>query len=254
MVEYTLLEKIKTVFNLVYTSPLFLILLLGIALMIIDILFISKKDSKTKIVYSLVSIILIFFFMYSYLESLLSIFDTIFKNIVAIIYFPSVLEYILMLLISLIILLVSVISKKMNKIVKRINLFVLIINTFIFFLILDQIAKSNVDLANKISIYTNSTLMMLLELSILIFLVWVIGLILYKIIKIFSPKEKLEAVNLETFYEEPVLPKTIEELKQPDPKIEYVVIEKQKEEELFTLKEYRQMKALLEAIKEKECK
>lgn len=240
MVEYTLLEKIKTVFNLIYTSPLFLILLLGISLMVIDILFISKKDSKTKIVYGVISIILIFFFMYSYLESLLSIFDTIAKNIVAIIYFPSVLEYILMLLISLIILIVSVVSKKMNKIVKRINLFVLIINGFLFFLILDQIAKSNVDLTNKISIYTNSTLMMLLELSIIIFVIWITVLILYKIIKAFLPKENFEKINLEISDEKLDFPKTIGEIK------------KSEKEEIFSLKEYRQMKVLLESMKENE--
>lgn len=240
MVEYTLLEKIKTVFNLIYTSPLFLILLLGISLMVIDILFISKKDSKTKIVYGVISIVLIFFFMYSYLGSLLSIFDTIAKNIVAIIYFPSVLEYILMLLISLIILIVSVVSKKMNKIVKRINLFVLIINSFLFFLILDQIAKSNVDLTNKISVYTNSTLMILLELSIIIFAIWITVLILYKIIKVFLPKESLEKINLEISDEKLDFPKTIEET---------IKLEK---EEMFSLKEYRQMKALLESMKENE--
>lgn len=251
MVEYSLLDKIKTVFNLIVDSPLFLILLLGIVLMIVDILFISTKDRKTKIIYTIVSFIMIFFFMNSYLDSLLKIFDTIIKNVVAIIYFPTVLEYILMLLISIIILLVSIFSKKMNKAIKRINAFVLITNSFLFFLILDEIASSEVDLSNKISIYTNSNLMMLLELSIIIFVVWIVGLVLYKTVKVLSPKDKTEEkVNLSSFYDEPVLPKKLEDLKKPDPKIEYVIIEKQKEDEIFTLEEYRQMRALLEVIKE----
>ncbi|MDD2505537.1 MAG: hypothetical protein PHF21_04655 [Bacilli bacterium] len=254
MVEYTLLDKIKTVYNLIVDSPLFLILLLGIILMILDILFISKQDKKTKITYTITSLILIIFFMNSYLESLLQIFDTIAKNIVAIIYFPSVLEYILVLLISIIILFVSIINKKIKKIIKHINIFVLIINSFLFFLILDELAITNVDLTNKISIYTNSNLMMLLELSIIIFIIWIVGLILYKTIKTLSPKKSDEkAVNLEvdTFYSEPVVPNNLKELKKPNSKIEYVVIEKQKEEDMFTLEEYRQMKALLEVIKSK---
>lgn len=252
MVEYSLLDKIKTVFNLVVDSPLFLILLLGIILMIVDILLISKKDRKTKIIYTIISFILIIFFMNSYLESLLKIFDTIIKNVVAIIYFPTVLEYVLMLIISIIILIVSIFSKRMNKIIKRINAFVLITNSFIFFLILDEIASSEVDLTNKISIYTNSSLMMLLELSLTIFIVWIIGLVLYKTIKVLSPKEKNgEVVNLKTgtFYDEPILPKKLEDLKKPNPKIEYVIVEKQKEDEIFSLEEYRQMRALLELIK-----
>ncbi len=250
MIEYTLFEKIKTVFNLVIESPLFLILLLGIILMIVDILFISKKDKKTKIIYIIVSFLLIIFFMISYIESLLQIFDTITKNLVAIIYFPTVLEYIVMMIISLIILMVSFFSKKTHKIIKRINAFILITNSFLFFLILDEIAKTNVDLTNKISIYTNSNLMMLLELSIIIFVIWIIGLVLYKTIKVLSPKAEDININLETFYDEPLIPDQFEDLKKPNPKIEYVIIEKQKEDEMFTLEEYRQMKALLEVIKE----
>ncbi len=256
MIEYSLLDKIKTVFNLVVDSPLFLILLLGVLLMIIDILFISKKDKKTKIIYAVISVVLIIFFMNSYIDSLLKIFDTIAKNVVAIIYFPTILEYILILLISIIILLISIFSKKMSKIIKRINSFVLITNGFLFFLILDQIASSGADLSNKISIYTNSVLMMLLELSIIIFVSWIIGLVLYKTIKTLSPKEKSEEIsmNSDTFYREPVIPNTFEELKQPNPKIEYVIIEKQKEDEMFTLEQYRQMKALLEVIKSNQSK
>ena len=81
--------------------------------MIVDILLISKKDRKTKTIYTIVSFILVIFFMNSYIESILKIFDSIIKNIVAIIYFPTVLQYILMLIISIIILIVSIFSKKM---------------------------------------------------------------------------------------------------------------------------------------------
>ena len=251
MVEYTLLDKIKTFFNLVIESPLFLILLLGIILMIVDILLISKKDRKTKTIYTIVSFILVIFFMNSYIESILKIFDSIIKNIVAIIYFPTVLQYILMLIISIIILIVSIFSKKMNKVIKRINAFILITNSFLFFLILDAIANSNVDLSNKVSIYTNSSLMMLLELSLIIFVVWIIGLILYKVIKLLSPKEKYEEVQLQTgtFYNEIEMPKKLTDLKKPNLKIENEIMEKQKKEEIFSLEDYRQMRALLELLK-----
>src|SRR5574344_1998383 len=159
MVEFSLLKKIKTVFNLIFSSPLFLILLFGIVLMIVDLKFISKKDKKTKIIYTLLSIAIIGLLLNSYFSSILSIFDTIAKNIVAFIYFVIVLEYIIMLLISLFILIFSVVSKKINSKVRVINSFICIINAFLFLLILDQISSSNVDLSNKVSIYTNDNLM-----------------------------------------------------------------------------------------------
>ena len=246
MVEYTLLEKIKTLFDLITSSPLFLILLSGIILMIIDMLFISNKDKKTQKIYLIVSILLIILILNLYFNSILSILDTISKNIVTIIYFPTILQYVIMLIISIVILLVSIFNKRINKIIKRINIFVLILNTFLFFLILDQINNNNVDLSNKISIYSNSHLMILLELSILIFVIWIISLILYLIIKKLQNKKTIEETNM--FYEKPKLPEKFEELQMPKRKTEYVTIEREKTDELFTLEEYKKMRELLEHI------
>ena len=258
MVEMTLLQRLGLVFNLIFSSPLFLILILGIAIMLVDIFVISKKSKKTKIGYFIVSTIAVLVLLHNYLESFASVLDTIAKNIVAIIYFPSVLEYIIILLVSLIILLASAFSKKTNKKIKVINSIVFSINMLLFFLILDEISKNNVDLADKVSVYSNNNLMALFESSVILFAIWVIGLILYKIIyKLNHKKEDKEAVKVEEeigFYEEPDLPKTIEELRKeeliPPPQIEYVVVEKKKDNEMFTLDEYRALKKVLEALKE----
>jgi len=257
MVEYTLLEKIKVVFDLILASPLFLVLLLGVLLMVVDTLYISKQDAKTKKIYIGASLLVVILFMYSYLDSLTSILDTIAKNMVTIIYFPTVLEYIATLIVSIIILGFSIFSSKMKPLVKRINILCFAINSFIFFLILDQIASSEVDLTNKVSIYTNSNLMALLELSLVVFVIWIIGLTLYKITKLITPKaEKQEEINLDTtmnFYDEPVLPANFTDLRNkeliPEPKVEYVVIKAKNESDMFTLEEYKQMRELLEVIK-----
>ena len=42
----------------------------------------------------------------------------------------------------------------------------------------------------------------------------------------------------------------IKEEPKPEPKIEYVVVEKKNDNDMFTLEEYRQMRAILEVIKE----
>ena len=254
MVEITLFNKIKLISGLIISSPLFLILILGLILMTVDILFISKKSKRAKIIYTIISLIVIIFLLNKYILSLLSIFDVIAKNIITIIYFPSVLEYILLLLISLIIVLISIFRKKTNKLIKNINMFVFTINMFIFFLILDQINNEKIDLANKISIYSSELLMALFELSVLIFAIWIIGLILYKIINKITYKEEV----IDNFYEEPELPKTIEELRKEElsmpPQIEYIVVEKKSDNDMFTLDEYRQMRKVLELIKEEQNK
>ena len=46
MVELSLFEKIKTIFDLIFSSSLFLILLIGIVIILIDVFFISKKNDN----------------------------------------------------------------------------------------------------------------------------------------------------------------------------------------------------------------
>ena len=51
--------------------------------------------------------------------------------------------------------------------------------------------------------------------------------------------------------------KTIEEVRKQvvyEPKVEYVVVEKKNDNDMFTLDEYRQMRAILEVIKENQKK
>ena len=238
MVEFTLLEKIRTIFNLIFSSPLFLVLLFGLVLILVDIKFISKKDNKTKKTYLVLSLLVIGILISMYYDSLLVLLDTISK--------------IIMLIISLIILIYSLVSKKISSNIKMFNALAFISNSYIFFLILDEIENAKVDLSSKISIYTNDHLMILFEISLGIFIVWIVTLMLIKIIKVLS-KPKME----ENFYEEPELPKTIEEVRKQvvyEPKVEYVVVEKKNDNDMFTLDEYRQMRAILEVIKENQKK
>lgn len=259
MVEFTLLEKVKTIFSLIFSSPLFLVLLFGLILIIIDIKFISKQDKTTKWLYTFISIIIIGILIYMYYDSILEIFNTISKNIVTMIYFPSVLNYIIMLVISLGILIYNLANKKIKSNIRVYNSIVFIANMYLFFLILDEIDNNEVDLASKISIYSNDHLMILFEVSVSIFALWIISLILIKIINYFlnknnKVKEVVEEIEMpkkivipkEKSFEMPI----IKEEPKPEPKIEYVVVEKKNDNDMFTLEEYRQMRAILEVIKE----
>ena len=145
MVEFTLLEKVKTIFSLIFSSPLFLVLLFGLILIIIDIKFISKQDKTTKWLYTFISIIIIGILIYMYYDSILEIFNTISKNIVTMIYFPSVLNYIIMLVISLGILIYNLANKKIKSNIRVYNSIVFIANMYLFFLILDEIDNNEVD-------------------------------------------------------------------------------------------------------------
>lgn len=248
MVELSLIEKIKTLFTLIFSSSLFLILLLGIFIILVDIFYISKQSKKVKIMYLFVSIVVLGILLITYFEEFLKFVDVLNKNIVMLINFPSLLQYTVIIFITLIIMIISVFNKKINRIITRINIGVFVADLFIFFLILDQISKANIDLSNKVNIYSNTNLMVLFEISMIIFVIWLLGLSIYKICsklisknkgnnillennlpsskkieetnKIDGEEEELELpkrkedgtiVNL---YEEPEMPRTIEELRK----------------------------------------
>lgn len=283
MVELSLIEKIKTLFTLIFSSSLFLILLLGIFIVLVDIFYISKQSKKVKIMYFIVSIVVIGILLLTYFEEFLKFINVLNKSIVMLINFPSLLQYTIIIFITLIIMVISILSKKINKVISRINIGVFIADLFIFFLLLDQINKSNIDLSNKVDIYSNRNLMVLFELSIIIFIVWLLGLIIYKICLILISKNnnnnivnsKISFVNSEeikengnndsieeeielpkrkedgtiiNLYEEPEMPKTIEELRKER------VLEKLTKkfddnqsmiDGLFTIEEYKELSKLL---------
>lgn len=243
MINYTLWEKIVIFSKIIINSPLFLIILLGIVLMFIDLLFVSKKDPKTKYLYLGIGTLLIGLLIYTYFSSFLEVIDSINKSLITFIYFPTVLEYMIILVIMILVILFSVFSKKSNNKIKVINSLVSAINILIFFIILDQIAKLDVDLTNKLTIYSNSNLMTLFEISIIIFIAWLTGVIIIKIIHKLIKREVVLPV-IDNFYEEPELPATIEELRKENKSNEYLMIDK-----VFTLDEYYQIKELLLALK-----
>lgn len=285
MVELSLIEKIKTLFTLIFSSSLFLILLLGIFIILVDVFYISKQSRKVKIMYLIVSVIVMAILLITYFEEFLKFIDVLNKNIVMLINFPSLLQYTVIIFITLIIMIISIFNKKMNRILSRINIGVFIADLFIFFLILDQINKTNIDLSNKINIYSNKNLMVLFEISMIIFVIWLFGLLTYKICSVLITRNKSSKVIMDNnevnlsereeltkedneeeielpkrrddgtiinLYEEPEMPKTIEELRK-----ERVLENLTKKfddnqsmiDGLFTVEEYKELSKLLHDMK-----
>ena len=281
MVELSLIEKIKTLFTLIFSSSLFLILLLGIFIILVDVFYISKQSRKVKIMYLIVSVIVMVILLITYFEEFLKFIDVLNKNIVMFINFPSLLQYTVIIFITLIIMIISIFNKKINRILSRINIGVFVADLFIFFLILDQINKTNIDLSNKINIYSNKNLMVLFEISMIIFVLWLLGLLIYKICSVLITRNKYSKVIMDNnevnlgeseevtkedneeeielpkrkedgtiinLYEEPEMPRTIEELRKE--KVLENLTKKFDEKSsmidgLFTVEEYKELSKLL---------
>lgn len=227
MVEYTLTEKIKTLSNMIFSSSLFLILLIGILVIVLDAFWISRKSKKVRRLYLIVSILLVLGLSINYIKELISFINEVNKAIVEIVNFPSMLEYLLTIFITLIIMLYSIFNKKVNKVIKSISIGISIADTFIFFLILDQISKDKIDLSSKIDIYKNQNLMILFEISMFIFIIWILILLIYKICKKLINSRTNEIVvsnNLDNQIDFTLQNKEVEQIQEENEELEDIEI------------------------------
>lgn len=190
MSKMSFLEKIDILFKLSKSSYIYLLVIL--ILLIIGIIFSTtnsrtiKRNKKIYIGFSLfilISLILIFH------KSLSKIFDYMMNNFFIAIYFPNLAIYMFALIVTNIIVWISIFSYKTSETIKRLNCIIYMIINYLLFLILSIINKKKLDIFTQSSVYGNKKATALIELSSIIFIVWIIFLILYKVILIYIKKD-----------------------------------------------------------------
>ena len=175
--KYTsLFEKIGCLGQLITSSVIYPIFL-SVLFVLMVVLFSKKIKRKKVVILILISYLFLFIIviMNNY-DALGKVFDSIATNLFTNIYFPSTYTYLFVLLVVDIITIFSFLDVKKEKIYKIVDGICFFIIQFIFALIMDTIAKDNVDIFSKKSLFTNSNLVVLLELSINIFILWLLSL------------------------------------------------------------------------------
>ena len=110
-------------------------------------------------------------------KELSEVFDNFMTIFFSNIYFPSVYVYVGTLLIVAIAFITSMFNKMLNKIYKIINGITFIMNNILLVIILNIIAKNKIDVFTPNDLYTNINLVAVLEISIGLFIVWVLSLV-----------------------------------------------------------------------------
>lgn len=184
MTGFSFWEMVETIANLVLSTPIFLItLILGIVLltaMIVSIKY-NKKLNKilTVVVYTFLFLFIIIYYN-SYLYNLLDNFmNTIFTQI----FFPNLATYLIMLVTTIIILFYSILKTEMQKYLKIINMIVSFIIIFLFVLTLNLIVAEGINIYEVLTVYSNKTLLILIEFDMIIFTLWILLLLSIKVIK-----------------------------------------------------------------------
>lgn len=176
--KYTnILGKISVLFTLIKSSYIYLIFL-GILLVLTLVLFIKKKNKSKVVVLMLISyLILLTLTIINNYQELSKVFDSIATHLFTDIYFPSTQVYLFTLTVVDIIALTSMLNKKAETNYKVANMTCFFTTKFLMVLILDIISKNKIDIFSKKSMFTNNNLVILLEISISVFIIWLLSLI-----------------------------------------------------------------------------
>ncbi len=197
MVDTGMFDKINLIYLFLKDNSLIFLVLLLIVAIILDLLY-GKNKKETKVLYGFIIALLLIYTMFSYYKPLINIVDIYITNIFKLAYFPSIIEYFSMILITIVIQILSI--KKCGNIQKNINIWVGIIIELLFIVNIIAMNGINIVLNNVMTIYENDLLLSIFQLTGIIFMIWIVINILTFIVGLYLT-DRLELPRLNDDYE-----------------------------------------------------
>ena len=175
MEDVSFIDKLNIVSDIILSSPLFLVSILLIEIGLIIYLLIKKGKLKLQkwmiiSIWSILALIIIVI----YHKVFFNLIDNFINYIFTALYFPNLAVYISVILISNIFYFISVFNKKINKKYNLINITNALLLDILMIFIIDIVNKNNIDIYEKVTVFSNSKLLVLLELSTGIFTSWIL--------------------------------------------------------------------------------
>lgn len=183
MPELSLFEIVKYALKSLVNSEVFILVLLELAILIIAVIFRRLMNKKVVNNTSIIaSLIVLGFYISNYVSTVLVFIDNVSTRLVEVIYFPTTLEFMLVMVVSLVIMGATLVSNNTNKYLKIFNSVLPLTISFLFLSIIEYINVNNIPF-DEFSVFTNPILMSLYELSMGLFMSWIIALLVIKIDK-----------------------------------------------------------------------
>ena len=181
MQDLSLIEIAKYAIKSMLDSQVFVLFIFEAIVLFLALIFKNFMNKKTVIRTCIfASIIILGLYISNYVSTLITFINNVTTRFIEFIYFPTTLEFVVVMVISFTIMIITLFNKKSSKIVKLINSALPIGISFLFLSIIEYINKTNIEF-NEFSVFTDPTLTSLYELAMGLFLAWIVGLILYKI-------------------------------------------------------------------------
>ena len=221
MSPLSLITKLQTVFDVITSSNLYLMILaLVVFLTLIFITTNGSNRKQSRRAYILIYLAGFIFITVQYGSSFLALLDYAINEVFITYYFPNIVVYILMLIITNIVLWKTIFNDKIDKKLKIINSTAFALITYLFILAISTISKLNLNVFNITELYSSNDVRSILELSTLIFTFWIIVLVIYHLIRKYQyktlPKQE-DSVNIDdklTLEEYKIMSKILNEEKE----------------------------------------
>ena len=187
----SILDKIFDVLKMTFSSFLGIeLFLLCTFFLVISIFNIKQKEKVvnyfTLTIFSMFIILLIIF----NLDYTGYCIDKVLKLVLKYIYFPSTVVYFYMEVLVVIILMITIFSEKITNFKKIFNYVVFTLFNLLFFLFISVISYSKIDLASTVDLYSNDSILSLVQVSNILFVMWFLFTFFYNLYKYFKRYDK----------------------------------------------------------------
>ena len=197
MVDTTLLDKLNLIYKFLSDKSIIMLIILLVIVIILDFTY-GNNNKQTKFMYIIILSLILIYGLFEYYKPLLNILDTYITYLFKLTYFPSIIEYMSMIFITIFIEIYSI--KKLNKVQKNINIWVSFIIEVLFVINVIALKNINIDLNSITSIYENDLLLSVFQVSSILFMIWIIFNLLTYLIKSFV-NSRIEMPKLNDNYE-----------------------------------------------------
>ena len=182
MASIPILGRLKTIGNLIASQSFFVTLFVILVLTLIVLLInIKVKTKAPKYVAAIVYFGLAVLVLARYGHYVLTLNDSIVEKFFKAMYFPNLVVYLSMLIISLLLMVANIMDKRFSVFARIINSVSFFLIWFLFILLVDSVKKLGLNFYDVKDLYSNRTVMILLQASMFIFAVWV-GVVLIDLI------------------------------------------------------------------------
>ena len=195
----SLFDKIKLIWNTIIDSKeiKYIIPFLGIVLVVVILSFFFNQVKYRK-VYLLSYVFIITALFIVYFKPITKLLSHLLDTIVNGLLYPNLALYIGIIIAVNIIIIVSVFNDNLSKFIKGINLSLFALMQLLMVFIIKNIVVNNIDITKRLTTDTNPQLLILVEASIFVFVLWLLFLLVIKLVNHLqdAKEENIEIKNV----------------------------------------------------------